>query len=99
MPNASRASPGVSAKLIPLLLVLGGCATKPCFPVKIPELVPIPDACASACPTDSEYPEVKPGVPLDNVFRAYMQQRESLACYRARLQCVRDLNSRRLDRP
>jgi len=78
--------------LIALAALLSGCASTPCFPVKIPEFVPVPAPCLAPCPTDAAYPSVEPGVPLDNVFRAFMQQRESLACYRARLECVRTLS-------
>ena len=70
------------------LAVMAGC--KACPPTKMPEPVPVPEACLINC-SYSGPASIKLNGEL---LEAYKAREAQVACLEARLQCVRDASAK-----
>jgi hypothetical protein len=74
----------MSYKLIPLALLLTGCATPD--PIRVPYPVPVPEACLMVC----EYTGPETIRTNGDLLEAYRGKVDQVACLVGRQQCVRD---------
>ena len=72
--------------LLPAVALLAGCVTE-----RIIER-PVPISPPSLCVTDCPYPTTTPAT-NGALLEAYQAQREALACYASRMQCVREVTA------
>lgn len=81
-PQSSKTTYG----LFLLLMTLGlfGCTTERIIERPVP--IQPPSLCLQSCPYSTDNPQTN-----GQLLEAFQAQREALACYESRLQCVREM--------